>query len=83
MTHKLSSAVLHWDDIWPTVGESGLARENEPVRFRILPRGATWEVFQGPAFWGIFQSRGDANDHVRAAMIDIFARGGAAQVRFT
>jgi hypothetical protein len=83
MTHSLSLAVLSWDDIWPTVGEAGISNENVPVRFRILPRGANWEVFRGKAFWGIFHSRSDANDTVRAAMIEIFALGGAAQVRFT
>ncbi len=83
MTHKLSLAVLGWDDIWPTAGETGITRENVPVRFRILPRGANWEVFRGKTFWGIFQSRGEANDTVRAEMIEIFALGGAAQLRFT
>ncbi len=83
MTQKLSSAVLGWDDIWPTAGETGIAYENVPVRFRILPRGSSWEVFRGRAFWGVFQSRGEANDTVRAAMIEIFALGGAAQLRFT
>ncbi len=83
MTHKLSLAALAWDDIWPTVGETELAHENVPVRFRILPRGLSWEVLSGNAFWGIFQSRSEADDCVRAAMIEIFSGGGSAQVRFT
>lgn len=83
MTHKLSAAMLGWDDIWPTAGETDLVYENIPVRFRIMPRGTAWEVFRGKAFWGIFSSCTEANDTVRAAMIDIFAGGGAAQLRFT
>jgi hypothetical protein len=83
MTHQLSSALLGWDDIWPTAGETHLAHENVPVRFRILPRHAGWEVFRGKAFWGIFSSRAEANDCVRAAMVEIFAAGGSAQLRFT
>jgi len=71
-----------WDDIWPTVGEPGLAYENIPVRFRIAPRGLGWEVFRNAAFWGIFQSRTEASDTVKGAMSDIFATGGSAQVRF-
>ncbi len=83
MTYKLSAAILGWDDIWPTAGETNLIYENVPVRFRILPRGRSWEVFRGAQFWGIFSSRIEADDRVRAAMIDIFAGGGAAQLRFT
>jgi len=83
MTHKISLALLCWDDLWPTAGETGLVHENVPVRFRILSRAAGWEVFRGKAFWGIFSSRKDADDCVRAAMLQIFAGGGAAQVRFT
>lgn len=71
-----------WDDIWPTVGEPGLAYEHIPVRFRIVARGAGWEVFRNAAFWGIFQSRAEAQTTVRTAMTDIFTSGGAAQVRF-
>jgi hypothetical protein len=58
-------------------------REIVPVRFRILPRGSNWEVLRNSAFWGIFQSRTEANETVHAKMIEIFATGGAAQVRFT
>lgn len=83
MTQKLSSALLDWDDIWPTEGETNLVHENVPIRFRILPRGPSFEVFRGRAFWGIFTSRLEADDCVRSAMRDIFALGGAAQVRFT
>ena len=83
MTNKLSFPMLGWDDLWPTDGETNLANENVPVRFRILPRGSSWQVFRDHAFWGIFQTRGEANDLVRSAMIEIFSVGGAAQVRFT
>ena len=77
-----SSPTPHtWDDIWPTVGEPGLTYENVPVRFHIAPRGHGWEVLRNAAFWGIFQSRVEANDTVRRAMSDIFATGGAAQMR--
>jgi len=82
MTYITSSAAQAWDDIWPTAGESGLANENVPVRFRILPRGANWEVFRNTAFWGIFQSRTEADGHVRVAMGKIFSQGGSAQMRF-
>ena len=83
MTHKLSSAALRWDDIWPTAGEPDLKYENVPVRFRILPRGPRSEVFRNANFSGIIQSRGEADDFVRAAMVEIFSMGGAAQARFT
>ena len=83
MTYALSLAALRWDDIWPTAGEPDLRHEHVPVRFRILPRGASFEVFRNTAFWGIFQSRVEADNSVRAAMIEIFSGGGAAQVRFT
>lgn len=83
MTHKLSSAILGWDDLWPTAGETGLVHENVPVRFRILLRRSGWEVFRGKAFWGIFQTRAEADTSVHIAMTQIFAQGGAAQVRFT
>ena len=83
MTHALSSAVLAWDDIWPAAGEPHLDHVPLPVRFRILARGASWEVFRGQAFWGIFQSMAEANGAVRAAMLQIFTDGGAAQLRFT
>lgn len=77
-----SSAGLGWDDIWPTAGEAGLAYENVPVRFRIHSRGPNWEVFRNTAFWGIFQSRNEADTNVREAMSEIFCLGGSAQVRF-
>ncbi len=80
---QTSSTRLGWDDIWPTAGENHLIYENVPVRFRILPRGVNWEVFRGKAFWGIFSSRGEADDCVRAAMTEIFSTGGAAQLRFS
>ena len=83
MTHKLSAATLSLDDIWPTAGETDLVYQHVPVRFRILPRGSAWEVFRDKAFWGIFSSCAEANDSVRTAMVDIFAGGGAAQLRFT
>jgi len=83
MTNKLSFPIFGWDDLWPTAGEVGLVHENVPVRFRILPRGSSWEVLRGRNFWGIFQTRGAADESVRAAMIEIFSVGGAAQVRFT
>jgi len=79
---QLSKAALSWDDIWPTVGENDLVYENVPVRFRILPRGTSWEVFSGRSLWGSFPSLAEANARVRAAMMEIFATGGAAQVRF-
>jgi hypothetical protein len=82
MTFNTSSVDQGWDDIWPTAGEAGLANENVPVRFRILPRGTSWEVFRNSAFWGIFQSRAEANSHVRVAMSEIFSLGGSAQMRF-
>ncbi|MGN6363661.1 hypothetical protein [Asticcacaulis taihuensis] len=83
MRQKFSLAAPRWDDIWPTVGETGLMYSIAPVRFRILPRGATWEVFRNTAFWGVFQSRTEADNSVREAMLGIFTAGGAAQVRFT
>jgi len=83
MTLKLSLAVLGWDDVWPAAGEINLVHENVPVRFRIRPRGGLWEVCRGASFWANFSSRTEANDRVRAAMLDIFATGGSAQVRFT
>lgn len=81
MTHSPSTA-HSWDDIWPTVGEPNLAYENVPVRFRITARGQGWEVLRNTAFWGIFQTRGEAHDTVKSAMSAIFSTGGAAQVRF-
>ncbi len=74
--------VSPWDDIWPTFGEPGLSAENIPVRFRISERGRIWEVFRDNRFWGVFQTRAEADDHVRQAMINIFTTGGAAQLRF-
>lgn len=82
MTYLTSSAALGWDDIWPTAGEPGLANENVPVRFRIHSRGASWEVFRNATFWGIFQSRSEADTTVRRAMDEIFSLGGSTQVRF-
>ncbi len=82
MVYITSSVDLGWDDIWPTAGETGLVHENVPVRFRITPRGPNWEVFRNTAFWGIFQSRSEADTSVRAAMGEIFSLGGAAQVHF-
>lgn len=83
MTHKLSLAALRWDDIWPTAGETGLKHQVVPVRFCILPRGKSWQVSRNAAFWGVFQSRTEADNSVRQAMLAIFTAGGAAQVRFT
>jgi len=71
-----------WDDIWPTVGEPGLTRENIPVRFQIAARGQSWEVFRNAAFWGIFRCRTEAQDCVRADMQRIFETGASAQLRF-
>ena len=70
-----------WDEIWPTVGEPDLAYENVPVRFHITPRGQGWEVARNTAFWGIFQTRTEAQTTVKTAMTDIFSKGGSAQVR--
>ncbi len=83
MINKRSFPIIGWDDLWPTAGETKLTHDNVPVRFRILPHGQCWEVFRDRAFWGIFPTRTEADDHVRAAMIEIFSLGGAAQVRFT
>ena len=83
MTHKLSTAILGWDDIWPTAGEVNLVHENVPIRFRILSRRSGWEVLRGKAFWGVFSSRGEADACVRDAMVEIFSHGGSAQVRFS
>lgn len=71
-----------WDEIWPTVGEPGLARENIPVRFHIAARGPNWEVFRNQAFWGIFLCRDEAVSCVHTAMQQIFETGSAAQLRF-
>lgn len=75
-------AVDAWDDIWPTLGEPGLARENIPVRFSIAPRGHSWEVLRNTAFWGIFRCREEALTCVRTAMQQIFETGASAQLRF-
>lgn len=71
-----------WDDIWPTVGEPGLAFENIPVRFHIAQRGQSWEVFRNAAFWGIFRCRIEARDCVQDAMQSLFESGASAQMRF-
>ena len=82
MPHSITPTAGTWDDIWPTVGEPGLAREHIPVRFHIAPRGQNWEVFCNAAFWGIFRCRDEARDCVRAAMQAIFEAGLPAQLRF-
>lgn len=82
MPNTNTSTATAWDDIWPTVGEPGLVRENMPVRFHIAPRGQSWEVSRNEAFWGIFRCRIEANDCVRVAMQRLFESGASAQMRF-
>jgi len=45
MPHSNTPTAGTWDDIWPTVGEPGLARENIPVRFHIAPAARTGKCF--------------------------------------
>ena len=82
MSKPLVPAIDMWDDIWPTVGEPGLACENIPVRFHIAPRGQSWEVFRNAAFWGIFRCRTEARACVQDAMQRLFESGASAQMRF-
>jgi len=82
MPRPATPTAATWDDIWPTVGEPGLARENIPVRFHIAPRGQNWEVFRNAAFWGIFRCRHEAMGCVQTAMQQIFEAGSAAQLCF-
>ncbi len=69
-----------WHAFWPTLGETGLRRENVPVRFNIKPREDLWEILKDGKLMGGYVSQTGALDAVRSAMQRVFSTGGSAEL---